>query len=102
MLSNSRETGRIPAMNVTLKRRVSASDLHVVGCFFTGCFLSLGAFAPVGFSFRLLVCSFPQFGVARYVFTSFQKRKARGIAKKVRNTQKNFSFPRCDRRLSAA
>ena len=36
MLSSSREAGRILATNVALKRRVSASGLHVVGCVFIG------------------------------------------------------------------
>ncbi len=42
-LSNKTITARSPAVNVALKKRVSAPDLDVAGCFFMVGFWSLGA-----------------------------------------------------------
>src|SRR5437762_11895854 len=58
MLNSSNETGRIPAMNVALKRRASASDLHVVGCVFISCFSFVWRICAFWFLFRVGVMVF--------------------------------------------
>jgi hypothetical protein len=61
-------------MHVALMMRGSAPELDLVGCFFMGCFLSLGAIR-VSFS--------RSSGPIGCVFFFFQKKKTPGIAKKV-------------------